>query len=210
MRRPSFALACSFFVMLLVLVGGMLSDAHAEVVDNVLPPFRMTVPEGFVARLDQNKSDQIVTYHRAGLPGDVGMIVAVDRLRGTIGREKPSLGELTKMGQADATIEPGKWRSFDVWIVRQTQDVGGHPLVFFLVQIPLKPEAIQLKVATDAKNEAEARAILGQVLGTVEGETNWLTDGQRSRKLGEGVGRLVVVAMILLVVAFFVVRKLRA
>lgn len=208
MRR---SLACSFFAMLLLLIGGVLSDARAEVVDNVLPPFRITIPEGFTARRDQNKSDQIVTYHRAGLTaGDVGVIVAVDRLRGTIGRERPSLGELTKMGQADATIEPGKWRSFDVWIVRQTQDVGGHPLVFFLVQIPLKPEAIQLKVATDAKNEAEARAILGQVLGTVEGETNWLTDGQRSRKLGEGVGRLVVIAMILLVVAFFVVRKLRA
>lgn len=209
MRRLTFA--CSFFVMVLLLVSGLYSDARAEVVENVLPPFRLTVPEGFVARRDQNKTDQIVTYHRAALTaGDVGVIVAVDRLRGTIGREKPSLGELTKMGQADATIEPGKWRSFDVWVVRQKQDVGGHPLVFFLVQIPLKPEAIQLKVATDAKDEAEARLVLGQVLATVEGDTNWLADGQRSRKLGEGVGRLVVVAMILLVVAFFVVRKLRA
>lgn len=208
MRRAR--LVCLVYVLLLVI--GAVSDARAEVVSNVAPPFKITIPDGFVARPDQVKADQIVAFHRAGFSaGDVGTIVAVDRMHGTIGREKPSLADVAKLGgDATAAIEPARWKGFEVWQVRMTQSLAGKDLVFFLVQVPLKPEAIQVKVAVDAKNEPDGRAIMAQVLASVEGETNWLNDRERSRKLGEGVGRLAIVAIILLIIVVFAVRKLRS
>ncbi|MBS2012134.1 MAG: hypothetical protein JST00_04570 [Deltaproteobacteria bacterium] len=210
-RAPLRGILVLLFAIVVAAIG--IRDARAELVANAAPPFRLTVPAGFVARPDQNKGDQILSFHRPSLVvGDVGAIIAVDRMRGTIGREKPPVTDLARLspGGGEPTIESVRWRRFDVWLVRSRHALGGKDLVFFLVQLPLKPEAIQLKVAIDAKDEAEGRALMAQVLATVEGESTWLDDGQRSRKLGEGVGRLLGIVIVLLVVVVLGVRRLRA
>jgi hypothetical protein len=45
-------------------------------------------------------------------------------------------------------------------------------------------------MAGPALDESRLAAELTQVLGSLEGSTNWLTDQERSRKLGQGIGRL--------------------
>lgn len=186
--------------------------ARAEVVKNVAPPFALTVPDGFVAHPEQIKADQIVAFHRAGLSGgELGTIIAVDRMRGTIGREKPSLADVGKLGGGDkVTIEGATWKGSEIWMIRMTQNVAGKDLVFFLAQVPLAPEAIQVKVAVDAKNEADGRAIMARLLRTVEGESSWVKAPERNEKLGVGTGKLVFVGIFLLIVVALAVRKVRA
>ena len=197
---------------LLVVVGFLLTGrpARAQEVTSGTPKFRMTIPDGFKPRPDLNRGDQILTHHRAGITGaQLGAIIAVDRMHGTIGRESPSSND-PKLVAKGITVETAKWKTFDVWVARQAIQVDGRPAVVWLAQVPLKPEAIQLKVLTDASDEAEGRAMLITVLATIEGETNLLTGEERSQRLVEGASRLGLVLGVIIgaVVGVFILRAL--
>lgn len=189
--------------------------AWAGTVSNPDPPFAISVPDGFQRRDDLNRSVQILTFQRAGLTGSrIGTIIAVDRLGGTIGREPLTADQLASAGVKGATVEQVTWRTFDVSMARQTADIGGRAGTMFFVQIPLKPEAIQVKVITDASEEAEGRALMLSTIATIQGDTNWLTTDERSKKLGEGIARLVIAGLVFVVIAgaviAFVVRRRRS
>ncbi len=192
------------------------SVAVAGAVSNSDPPFAITVPDGFVRRDDLNRSVQILTFLRPGITqNQIGTIIAIDRLGGTIGREPLDAQQLEKVGVKGATVEEVPWRTFDVSMARQTQNIQGRPATMLFAQIPLKPEAIQVKVITDSSDETEGRALMLSTIATIQGDTNWLTTEQRSKKLGEGLGRLVItalifVALVILVVSFIVKRRKQA
>jgi hypothetical protein len=59
-------------------------------------------------------------------------------------------------------------------------------------QVPLRNEAIQVNVAALAGKEAEADALLGELLAGLDGQTNWLTDEERGARLGEGLAKMAI------------------
>ncbi|MFT3768421.1 MAG: hypothetical protein QM820_23480 [Minicystis sp.] len=75
--------------------------------------------------------------------------------------------------------------------------------------MPLEPEALQITVLGDRGSDDSVRTVLREVLADTDGETNWLSDSERSRKLGEGIGRMLTIAAGLALVVW-VVRTLRS
>ena len=75
--------------------------------------------------------------------------------------------------------------------------------------MPIAPYAIQLKVFGPESHDAELAAVTRQLLASLDGPTNWLTDDERAYRLGKGVGQLVVyvAAVVVVIVA---VRHFRA
>ena len=61
-------------------------------------------------------------------------------------------------------------------------------LVVFISQLPLAPEAVQVTVAGSTAHEAEASATFRALVASVDGKSSWLSDADRSFRLGELVG----------------------
>jgi hypothetical protein len=142
---------------------------------------------------------------------EVGTVVLVTRLRGTLGRERLN-PENVAAGNPQVSVETGKWKSFDVEGFRVPEQAGEVKMVTFNVQVPLAPEAVQLAVFGDSRDEGELRGILRGLLGNLEGETNWLTEKQRSERFASGISRLIVCSGVAVAalgaVVLFVVRML--
>ena len=69
-------------------------------------------------------------------------------------------------------------------------------------QVPLREEAIQVSVMV--RDGSDGAAVLKTVLGSLQGESNWLSGSQRSRAWGRLTGSLAC-----LVLLSFVLVKLR-
>jgi hypothetical protein len=67
--------------------------------------------------------------------------------------------------------------------------------VILATQVPLRREAIQLIVAGPRDQAQRAEAIMTSILGSLEGETNWLTSTGRAGRLGNIVGWVVGIAV---------------
>jgi hypothetical protein len=108
-----------------------------------------------------------------------------------------------------ATLFELPWKSFTVQGFRGEVDIQGKPAVTFAAQIPLKKEAIQIVIAGDRGSEDEVARTLREIVANTDGESNWLTDGERSYRLGYGLGRLLgVLAIVGLVI--WLIRKARS
>jgi len=75
------------------------------------------------------------------------------------------------------------------------------------VQVPLRPEAIQLVLAGPSKQAGGAEPILTAILAGLEGQTNWLSSSERAGRLGTIVGWVVGIAIGVLIVRIVVTRR---
>lgn len=132
----------------------------------------------------------------AGAPSYAAIVV--QGLGGTIGRapllrdtvERAARASIARSGLTITGFEYGtaRWRSFDLEVVTTRVAGGDQDGVMLAVQVPLAPEAAQLMVTGPATSEAQMRADLAHVLGSLGGRTNWLTIAQRSERLGSAIG----------------------
>jgi hypothetical protein len=173
---------------------------------------RLTIPEGFAQ--DPARARGGVIYHFERPPvGDrkVATFVVVSRLGGTLGREKIDPKSVAAKNPSVAIVTE-RWKGFDIEVFRVPEQLGEIQMLTFNAQVPLKPEAVQVAVIGDARDEAELREILRGLLGTLEGETNWFTETQRSERLADGITRMIVAVVVLVgigLVVWQVVRKRR-
>jgi len=77
----------------------------------------------------------------------------------------------------------------------------------YTAQVPLRREAIQVVAAGPGARAAEVLATLNQVLGSLKGETNWLSSTERAGRLGTIAGWILGIAIGLLIVRFVVTRR---
>ena len=75
--------------------------------------------------------------------------------------------------------------------------------------MPLAKEAIQITLAGPAGDEARLVADLQTVLGSLEGKSNWLTDADRSERLGRVAGSVIGVALGVALVVYLLRRRRR-
>ncbi len=109
---------------------------------------------------------------------------------GTLGREP-----LKTLPQADGIkfdLRREKWKSFDIDVMIGVARQGQVGLYVLVAQVPLKPEAIQLKLVAPEAHQAELLALLRTLLAGLDGPSNWLTAGERARSAGRAVGGLAV------------------
>lgn len=144
----------------------------AEQITNADPRFSLTVPEGF------RRDDQIVAaspkfIYAFRKPGSgegkaaSDIIVIVERMGRTIGREPPDPQKVK--GRVLTT----PWNGVHVYVVQVAEKSGDVEALNYNIQIPLKTEAIQLRVAGNRDQAAELQRVGNAFLAGLTGETNW-------------------------------------
>jgi hypothetical protein len=157
----------------------------AETVSNDKHGFQLTVPEGFVpdAELAAASPDMIYAFVRGDrTDDDPDMVLFIESLGGTIGRERLNPDELPQEFQG--RLFTAEWQGFEVDGLSMPEKLGEVDLLTYNVQIPLKRAAIQVRLTGPAEDEAELRSLLDQTLVGLEGESNWQSSALQRRALG--------------------------
>jgi hypothetical protein len=200
---PMQRLKCILLCVLLTLTAVPL--VAGETVSDQQRGFRVTVPDGFVPDAEKVQGAVIHAFQRPPAADQkFGTLILISRLDGVLDRKKIDPKMLAEKGP-QVTIVTEKWKEFDIECFRVPEQAGGLQLVTFNAQVPLKPEAIQIAVGGEAAKENELRDVLRSVLGSLDGQTNWLTSEQRVSKVAEGVVRLSITVGILALIGVAVV-----
>jgi hypothetical protein len=111
---------------------------------------------------------------------------------GTIGREALQHKDLPKIEGVKFDLRREKWKTFDIDVMVGTARQEGIGVYVAVAQVPLKKEAIQVVVAGPEARREVVLATLRTLLGSLDGPSNWLTDAERSTRLGKLAGGIVV------------------
>lgn len=162
----SFFLILSFVVSI---VGG----------DTVADPrlgFTLELPSEFRPRSDLIGASPDVVHafeFREAAAGEVPVLVFIEKLGGVIGRER-----LTKQSMPSGftgELFVTSWQDFEIDGFEVPEKLNGIDVVTFNVQVPLKREAIQIKLFGPLDRREELRALLPQILVGLKGESNWFS-----------------------------------
>ena len=168
--------------------------------------FSLTLPDGFERITDQeNSSDFVRVYRQRSAGQPLAAVFSIERLHGTL----PRLDIEKAHANPKLDISTERWNDLDILVARASEVIDGVPAIILNAQIPLKPEAIQLKIVGPATQESRIKDLLRSTLGTLKGETNWLNNEQRSQRLQEGMQRLGITVVILAALAILVVMAFR-
>ena len=146
-----------------------------------------------------------LVFTRGQMNSDSFGVLQVVPLRGTIGREKMDRKIVEDSARAaiqgsGATMtgfdyRTARWNGFELELVVGRVSRQGRKLVTFSTQVPLVRHALQLSLMGAASDEARLDAEFQATLASLTGQSSWLTDEQRSERLGRIVG-LVVGALV--------------
>lgn len=164
LRLVVFAIVCSHAAA---------TVGFAEQIHDAGLGFSLTIPDQFQrdAQLVAANPDFVHGFRRPGTSG-VDTMVIVERMRGTIGRERldPSKAPPGFKGRVLTVY----WQGFELDALEVPEQVDGTSVVNYNVQVPLKPEAIQIRVVGAPDDAPQMRALLAGILGSLNGESNWL------------------------------------
>ena len=148
--------------------------------------YRFALPDGFgpfpAGRAQRDVVDCWTEVAAASPSG--ALVLCVQRMRGILTRDRLKPQDAPALVQ----LRSFKWKGFDLDGIRSDTAEGGMPVVILATQVPLRREAIQLIVAGPRDQAQRIEAIMASTLGSLEGETNWLTSTERAGRLGNIVG----------------------
>lgn len=173
----------------------------------LLPGEYVELP-GFVKPELTVRTGTLGTWVR-GADSDALIVVSLEALGGTIGREPTDLADLGRTGAAGATAIKEKWKSFEVDGFRLIQEKGDAHILVLGVQLPLLPNAVQVMSSGLVENEPAIHEALLGVLASLDGRSNWLTDEERRAKGLDGALRLGVTFFVLAALGFTIWRLVR-
>ena len=164
--------------------------------------YAMSLPDDFVAvpAVGVTSPDVVGCW-----AGDNHILLCVQRMHAVLGREHLKPADLPPRSQ----LMTVKWNGLDIDAIRTDTAQGGGAITVYTAQVPLRREAIQVVAAGPGARAGEVLATLNQVLGSLKGETNWLSSAERAGRLGTIAGWIVGIAVGLLIVRI-VVRRRRA
>ena len=183
---------------LLALVAGVLgaANARAELLQDARLGFTMTVPAGFADYPPGREQTGTLYSFVKGTPGSNDFaIVSIKPMGGTIGREPLPASELPHVEGVEFTVRREKWKTFEVDVLVGTARQNDAALLVQVAQVPLKREAIELAVTGPEARRRELNALLQTLLASLDGRSNWLTDGERSYRLGQAAVVVLVLAL---------------
>jgi hypothetical protein len=154
--------------------------------------FSFLAPEPHFERIDPPNKGGLYGF-RSVLADGTPIIVSIDRLGGTLDRTRYKAEDLVPAKfhfppDARIALEDVSWKSFTLDALRVALPKDGQNLTLLVAQLPLDPEAIQITVVAFPAHEADARAGFHSIVASVDAKSTWLTDGERSYRLGVMVG----------------------
>ncbi len=166
----------------------------------------MSLPDGFVAIPAEfaGGRDVVGCWAGEGSQSSRGaFVLCVQRMHATLGREHLKSTDLPAKSQL-LTV---RWKGLDIDAIRTDTGQTGTPITVYTAQVPLRREAIQVIVAGPSARATEALAILNSVLGSLKGETNWLSSTERAGRMGTIVGWVIGIAIGGLIVRMVLTRR---
>jgi hypothetical protein len=165
---------------LVVLAAMCLALPHAaalagELTDENLG-FSVTIPDDFAAeaQLAAAKPDFVHAFRKPE-PQGLGTVIIIERMRGTIGRGRIDRSKMPSGFRG--RILTAQWQGFDLDAIEVLEEADGVEMVNYNVQVPLKGEAVQLRVLGRRDRKDELFALTGTLLASLRGESNWLRSG---------------------------------
>jgi hypothetical protein len=194
---------CRVLLMAVALAVAASAALGAEM-DDARLQFRLKLPRGFRPFPEGLQcSDDAVCSYVLGNPRDNQPDIAlmIQRMHGVIGR-----GSIAKkIKTPGVTCFKESWGEFELEVFRCPRQIDHLRTVTFTVQVPLRYEAIQLVITGPAGREDEVRSLLKELLATLQGDTNWLTEKERDERMATGLWRLLVT----ITVVVYLIHKLR-
>jgi hypothetical protein len=192
------------WVLSMAIAAAPLAPPGADTVTDARRGFSFRVPQGYRDFPAGRSGPKVLHAFATGEPSAEGTrLLRVEALGGVIGRgelDRPVVEQAARDSVKGLSVEVRgfeyaklRWKSFDCDLVVTRLGAGGREVVTLGAQVPLAPEAIQLYLAGPAADEAELRATLQTLLGSLEGRSNWLDAGERAERLGRGMGTAVAV-----------------
>ena len=198
------------WLALALVCSGISATARAEVIRDDKLNFTLTLPEGF-RDFPEGKEQQALTYSFIqGTPGTQDFtIVGIKPMGGIIGREALEKKDLPHFEGVKFDLRREKWKSFDIDVMVGTARQEDLAVFVAVAQVPLKKEAIQIMTAGPEAHKADVLAMLRTLLASLDGPSNWLTDAERSMRLGKVAGGLLGALAIAGLVVWMTLRKPR-
>ena len=194
------ALACS----------AISATAHAEVIRDDKLNFTLTLPDGFKDFPEAKEQQGLAYSFLQGTPGTQDFtIVGIKPMGGIIGREALQKKDLPHFEGVTFDLRREKWKSFDIDVMVGTARQGDVGVFVTVAQVPLKKEAIQVTVAGPEAHKTQVLAMLRTLLASLDGPSNWLTDAERSFRLGKIAGGLLGALAVAGLVIWLSLRKPR-
>jgi len=166
----------------------------------------MSLPDDFVAIPAEfaGGRDVVGCWAGEGSQSSRGaFVLCVQRMHATLGREHLKSTDLPAKSQL-LTV---RWKGLDIDAIRTDTGQTGTSITVYTAQVPLRREAIQVIVAGPSARATEALAILNSVLGSLKGETNWLSSTERAGRMGTIVGWVIGIAIGVLIVRMVLTRR---
>ncbi len=148
----------------------------------------MSLPDGFVSIPAEfaGVRDVVGCWAGEGSQSSQGsFVLCVQRMHATLGRERLKSSDLP----ASSRLLTVKWQGLDIDAIRTDTSQAGAPLTVYTARAP------------------EALTILNSVLGSLKGETNWLSSTERAGRMGRIVGWVLGIAIGLVIVRMVVTRR---
>ncbi|MCD4825002.1 MAG: hypothetical protein K8S55_10355 [Phycisphaerae bacterium] len=170
-------LSCRLPIIFMCLVG-IPSVLIGETIKDTAAGFTLRLPDGFQKfQKTQQWAATNPNITHAFVYGELNddkpnIIFLIEQLHGVMGRERPKLKEMPPDFQG--SIFPVKWQGFELDAFEVPETIQGIKFVAYNVQIPLKRNVIQLKLAGTVEHKAELKLLLSEILDGLHGETNWL------------------------------------
>ena len=102
-----------------------------------------------------------------------GIFLFIERMHGILGPEQldPNVSRQLPPG-FQGKVSKSHWQRFELDTFEVPEQFGSTKTLTYNVQIPLKREAIQVKLFGPATHEVELRSLLSEILKGLHGETN--------------------------------------
>jgi hypothetical protein len=167
---------CRIIAVTIIFTLRMVLPAYAgeRVVDSARG-FTLSLPDGFVPiPKPAGASPDIAQTFVLGdqTDNELDIILFVEEMNGTLGRERLQLKDLPT--GFEGRLFRAQWQGFEVDAFEVPENLGDIKMLTFNVQIPLKREAIQIRLFGPAAREAELKSLLPEILAGLAGESNWI------------------------------------
>jgi hypothetical protein len=137
------------------------------------PRFTVAVPSAFAEFPAGMQQPNILHSFIKGDPTDQipDIVCLVENLGGTI-RKNDDLSGFAA-ARPNVTILKEEWKGHRIDVFRVQEDLQGTQVVTFNAQVPVLPQAVQVKMIGLMDRENELMQDLHTILAGIDGPTNW-------------------------------------
>lgn len=169
--------ARSILVTLLVAAIVFVANVSAKAGETIThqdPGFTLEVPDGFEEVADPKQAGPEVTHffvREAEGEKNGNSILIIEKMPGTISRRRLAMENFPRGFQGN--LFTTQWDGFEINANAIVEAANGESVITYNVQIPLKKNAIIVRVAGHMSKEKALLGLLKETLAGLKGETSW-------------------------------------